>query len=478
MADFPKGALQYLRGLARAVGPDTLGGPVDLAQDVVNLGIAGVGYLGHKTGMLKTPPELLQASPGTSDWWAKQVGLADDGSRAYTAGRLAPLGAGAAVAGAKKLAQVAPRQVEQALGKIAPMAKPMYAIRPGGNPELMPSHSTKISADNLIAAMSNGGTFELQSPSIAITRNRLLNTFGDIKLIPKVGAFDPAAHSSTLFNRDAYTARRGSFDSSTIGDIFPPGDSRAPRDLRTAAGQRLKDRLLNPHRPEDYRLNEGGSLGNVGTTHSGLHDIAIKGSPAFRSFADFERSPKGARLLQDDHYSPSAYTVQQETLRKAFGDDFGWLPASTQRQLFEDYWDYLQTGRKKGGWDPLGNTRLLKRAYKANGFSLEDAEKDFRSPAGEALKKRLEQLPSKLAAVPSEYAELKVLGPTPVTKENWAGVLLPSNSDDRYGPLFQRMGLPTLQHAPNTSELELFYLAKELQDAAGPARKQPIFPKK
>ena len=41
MSDWSPTVLQYLRGLARAVGPDTVGGPVDLAQDVVNLGIAG-----------------------------------------------------------------------------------------------------------------------------------------------------------------------------------------------------------------------------------------------------------------------------------------------------------------------------------------------------------------------------------------------------------------------------------------------------
>lgn len=54
----------------RGMVAGTLGAPVDMATQAANLGIAGVGYLGHKTGLLSAPPELLDSRnvPGSSEW--------------------------------------------------------------------------------------------------------------------------------------------------------------------------------------------------------------------------------------------------------------------------------------------------------------------------------------------------------------------------------------------------------------------------
>lgn len=56
------------RGLAAA-----LGGPVDLAETLINLGIAGGGFAAHKAGLINQPPELLQNSVGGSEWIGQQM---------------------------------------------------------------------------------------------------------------------------------------------------------------------------------------------------------------------------------------------------------------------------------------------------------------------------------------------------------------------------------------------------------------------
>lgn len=53
----------------------TFGAPVDMATQAVNLGIAGAGYLGHKAGLFKQPPELLDSArvPGSSEWIGQKM---------------------------------------------------------------------------------------------------------------------------------------------------------------------------------------------------------------------------------------------------------------------------------------------------------------------------------------------------------------------------------------------------------------------
>lgn len=59
----------------RGMVAGTLGGPVDLATTVANLGIAGAGYLGHKAGLLDRPPELINplSVPGSSEWIGQKM---------------------------------------------------------------------------------------------------------------------------------------------------------------------------------------------------------------------------------------------------------------------------------------------------------------------------------------------------------------------------------------------------------------------
>ena len=59
----------------RGLVANTLGGPVDMATALANLGVAGVGYAGHKAGLLKTPPDLIDPAtvPGSSEWIGKKM---------------------------------------------------------------------------------------------------------------------------------------------------------------------------------------------------------------------------------------------------------------------------------------------------------------------------------------------------------------------------------------------------------------------
>jgi hypothetical protein len=61
--------------LNRGVLAATLGSPVDMATQAANLGIAGLGYLGHKIGALRMPPELIDSKnvPMSSEWIGQKM---------------------------------------------------------------------------------------------------------------------------------------------------------------------------------------------------------------------------------------------------------------------------------------------------------------------------------------------------------------------------------------------------------------------
>lgn len=74
--EFLKSVYQGLTDAAnRGMVAGTLGAPVDMATQAANLGIAGAGYLGHKAGLLSTPPELIESRnvPGSSEWIGQKM---------------------------------------------------------------------------------------------------------------------------------------------------------------------------------------------------------------------------------------------------------------------------------------------------------------------------------------------------------------------------------------------------------------------
>lgn len=70
-----KMAYGLLDAANRGMVANALGWPVDLATTVTNLGIAGAGYVGHKTRLLNQPFNLVEPSsvPGSSEWIGQKM---------------------------------------------------------------------------------------------------------------------------------------------------------------------------------------------------------------------------------------------------------------------------------------------------------------------------------------------------------------------------------------------------------------------
>lgn len=105
----------FLQGANRGAVAGMLGSPVDAMAALLNIGIAGAGYAGHRTGLLKEPIPLLDEPVGGSEWIAakmRSAGLLTDapGTKADTAGAVAGgLLSALASAGAPQVAALANR---------------------------------------------------------------------------------------------------------------------------------------------------------------------------------------------------------------------------------------------------------------------------------------------------------------------------------------------------------------------------------
>ncbi|MGE5622305.1 MAG: hypothetical protein ACM3WS_04015 [Bacillota bacterium] len=72
-ADFLRGVAGGLRDAGnRAVAMST-GAPVDAITQALNLAIAGGGYVAHKTGLVDTPPSLIDTPVGGSEWIGQKM---------------------------------------------------------------------------------------------------------------------------------------------------------------------------------------------------------------------------------------------------------------------------------------------------------------------------------------------------------------------------------------------------------------------
>lgn len=558
-------AIRYLNGLARALGPDNLGAPVDAAAAALNLGLAGVGYAGHKAGLLKEPLALIEKPVGGSDWIAEKLGNADDGSGAYTAGRLTPLAVGLARmggAGAAKLTDKMLTQGPAAHGRAAQRGAIRVSRGPGDKPDPELVLSTSMNQELLPELMTKGGSAELYSPSMGIKRGQVMTEFGDLALIPKLGAFDPATSPSTLFNRDAYTARWHHFDGraakdalkrretalkytgvndNEVAERFLRGDfagdgvvfqgkplaehpeiapllerfqevakssnpytafdrltsldtdyydpqhfqgfgmlhqaisglgggelariQRAP-DLAKQARARMQDRAVPFTRPEDLRMNEGGSLGipqkndPLSGGYGGFwHDLSMETSPAFRSFQAFERNPLGAGLLRKNHVDQNAF--QRKVRERGFGDNFGWLNSSAQEaavRLVPRGPGELRDILAGEALDDYDVGAALRQDFIRNGFTPEQMV-----AAAPELYKAAALVRRGIQHTPSDYAELKVMGSVPVNPESFAGAIVRGQALPNVRDALQRLGLPMVESSLGASPEEQLQLVNALQ---------------
>lgn len=564
-------AIRYFNGLARGLGPDMLGAPVDAATQLANLAIAGGGYLGHKAGLLDTPPELIENAVGGSDWIAEKLDNSDDGSTAYTAGRLTPTVVGLAkpaAGGVAKLLDVglaSPRSGSKA----AQRGVIRRSVGAGDEPQqdLVMSHSLR--QDVLPQLARETGSMELYSPSLGVKRGQVMTEFGDLALIPRVGAFDPAVSPAVMTNRDAYTTRFDGFPGVIGKNALQPVDvplkyaardnseaairaltspetmrwhgapltemrelqpllnefratseaygpekawdllsnmdtdhfsydaikgmgqlgnmiwnspvgtviKRTGPDLRYQAKWRTHDRFFHGQRPEDLRLNEGGSFGVPSqSTGSLAHDISVETSPVFRSLRSYERNPLGAGLLSPLGRAGTQNTYQNKVLDVAYGDNFGWL----SRDAMIEAADVAGSGvKKRDGGDGISHfLEAIKRQdprldhllddYGANNFTQADLLKD-----APVLLRHAQKARRAIQHTPSDYAEVKALGPVQITPDTFAGVIAQGEVRDEIRDLLARNNLPLIlrNSADNyfTSDLEL---VNQLQ-AGNPYYKRP-----
>jgi hypothetical protein len=174
-----------------------------------------------------------------------------------------------------------------------------------------------------------------------------------------------------------------------------------------------------------------------GWEHSNLgpHSLVVDASPKFRSFQDYEKSASGAKVLVRKADEPLAHEGSGR-----LSDDFvaWWKDRFGQQYQGEPWVKYLDRAARSG--DEVA-VDILKRASRN----------------------------------PSNYAELKVHGPVPITGEHWAGAILEPKADWQGNPLawfsrltreFENRGLriQTMERDP----MERFKQIQMMQEAAGP----------
>ena len=366
-----------------------------------------------------------------------------------------------------------------AAGAAVPAAIGM--LRKGGDESLMPWHQAE--GARLLHALEEGrAKGELTSPSIGISKDVIPDQFfhrgGDVMLIPKIGAFDPGAYTSTLFNRDAYTPRAGDYA------FRKPGANEGAARLQDKgffggmSGKNLRGREDGDINMLDAPVFGKGPAGYellFQKTGDFQHALAMLDSPVFRTFEQFERSPRGAGLLVSgaDASKPAFDAHTQRALEKVYP---GW---SSHEGLVDALEEYMLLQDRSGGAQE--GVRKL--------FSMPEAElaKEYRNLAylreyvPEALS-GLDKLRGELARAPSNYAELKVHGGAQISPEHFAGALLgignSSGDSLRYRLMeaLESRGIPTriIAAGENYDPKWAFEAAHELQQDAGLARKSPL----
>ena len=416
-----------LKGLARGLTADLVGGPVDLATTLANLGVAAFGFGGHKLGLLDRPPELIDPKtvPFSSDWFAKGTPLEDDGSAQYTAGRLAAATSPMAWAAA---------------GKVKPQPKgQVNALFPGGSDDYLLQHATNDD--------TAGDFYHLSS---ALTK-KLDSRFGPVIYAMNPAKLEPKTSSSTIKNRDFFSPRhatswaegRTSADGLHNMKKFFKGDkARIEEALKESARARLADRF-EPQFPLSGMFGENMELGgrnelkqfgprerpmvldDPGTPDT-LHAQIVKESPRFQSFKHWEKSPAGAGTLDS-----------REQFTKVTPPQLG---AALQKKLW-----------------PVLDTELVRvRGYPAmNEQDLYESAKILAKSGFEPARLYLQGM----RQLPSDYGEVKTWGHLPLNKETVGGAIFPDVGD--YSDLrkaLKKKGIPFETYTSGASSADPFSL--------------------
>lgn len=253
-----------------------------------------------------------------------------------------------------------------ALDFVAPASGAVGAIMPNGLTRANLLHNLTGSSGRIVRMLESG---YISSPSIAITE-RTAYPFTEAPTLvfnPRSTRLDPQFNrANQLFSRDMY-----SFRNKNINEL--------PEKLRTGE--------------QDARFTEGVYAKDPTSKFSGLPDdpgkaLAIGASPRMKSLSHWETDPLGYGVL--GHFDEAAQSLSDD-----LADQAGtWLLENRLRI-------------------PVGSRGALS--------ALKNAMEN-----GDPEAMRIMQ---GFAKLPSNYAELKVVGDVPLTKDNVSAMLLPEYYD-------------------------------------------------
>ena len=413
--------LNLLRGGARGLTADVMGGPVDLATLVANLGVAGGGYAAHKLGLIDTPPDLIDPKtvPGSSDWFAKGTPLeeVEGEGKGYGAARMAtgilPSLLRGNVGRTPSSAAEAPRGSPEA-------QRGAIMLDKQGNPrgrDLAIYHTTEsISGLPPAHAMDQRvkpPLKELAHPSFAMTSDLAPNrstvdAFGRNVLIPDPRKLDPKTSNTVLKAHDFYSPRKDmSYEYEMRNLANETGQKLSPAERARA---RLDDKFTR-----HYALGgtgaEGGGQGMIAWEPS---TMSMNTTPRFQSYEHFLDSPKGAARLRK-------------------GD----LPSEMLRNRYDNLaQNEYQSLLKAKGLDPLAQGTEIANALQSKALDpkywANAKDPQFSDPAFvKAVTERLRGYKREnIDYNPSDYAEIKRYGPMGINKDNFLGYV--ADTDKEY----------------------------------------------
>lgn len=424
--------IQYLRGLARGLTADVVGTPADIATQATNLGIAGGGYLAHKLGLVQTPPDLLDPTnvPLTSDWFVKNTPLQGEGAE-YNLGRMTP----AIVSmGRAALNPDLVSPTSAALRSPSPEAQrgALYIDKNGqpGAEDLALYHNTNIGAGSGPARLRVPQELRNLSQAVSARGADLVDDFGPNYLVPNPKKFEPVRANTILKPSDFYTPRRDAVSEAnyetTIAALNTDPEIKALYDTtretlakqlpsREASDQafkiitrevarkralaRITDRTLANTLPAGGAMHEtvkAPTAEELKKVLRGTYGEIVTSAPQFRTYEQFDKSPYGGARLRN-FAETGQHPAENTDLAEVF----------------------LQELRGKGydlGSDPRFGT-LQDPSYVSKEVTLDGNRVSPKKV--ESITKIMRDLVSAIKTGPSQYAELKKYGPTPVVGENF-----------------------------------------------------------